>query len=286
MHTNTDPTAFRQRLQALRDRHAEQRSTAGSPRAQIPTADVVDGVATFRLYDPVDSWGDWWGTSAKEFAEALDQLPADVVEIRLHINSPGGEVFEAIAILNALRAHKARFVAVVDGLAASAASFIAAGADELVMAPNSELMIHDAWGLCVGNAADMVVMAELLDHLSDNVASVYAAKAGGSVEEWRASMQRETWFSASEAVDAGLADRISEPATTEGQPSNRFDLSIFTYAGRSHAPTPIIDAPSGAVEPEAAEVAEEPPASPPRSNNHQLARATLARRHAMTQEVL
>ena len=77
-------------------------------RASILTSDAADGVATLRLYDPVDSWGGDWGVSAKEFAQALDALPDDTAEIQLHINSPGGEVFEGVAILNLLRQHKAR----------------------------------------------------------------------------------------------------------------------------------------------------------------------------------
>jgi ATP-dependent Clp endopeptidase proteolytic subunit ClpP len=207
-----------------------------SARAELPKVDVADGVATLRLYDPIDSWGEFFGTSAKEFAAALDTLPANVHEIRLHLNSPGGEVFEGIAILNALRNHDAKVVAIVDGIAASAASFIACGADELVMARNSELMIHDAWGLCVGNAADMHAMADMLDHISDNIASIYADKAGGTVEEWRAVMAGEAWYSATEAVDAGLADRVDDRKADEAK--NRFDLSIFTYAGRQAAPAP------------------------------------------------
>lgn len=203
-------------------------------------APVIDGdVATMRLYDPIDSWGEWYGTSAKEFAAALDNLPSRVTEIRLHINSPGGEVFDGIAIVNALRSHPARVVAIVDGIAASAASFIACSADETVMAPNSELMIHDAWGLCVGNAADMREMAGMLDHLSDNVASIYAAKAGGTSEDWRASMAAESWYSAAEAVEAGLADRVDQPEPDEDESArNRHDLTIFTYAGREAAPDP------------------------------------------------
>jgi ATP-dependent Clp endopeptidase proteolytic subunit ClpP len=205
--------------------------------AAVPGAQGDDTTATLRLYDPIDSWGEYWGVSAKEFAAALDGLGSAVTEIRLHVNSPGGEVFEGIAILNALRAHPARVVAVVDGLAASAASFIACGADELVMARNSELMIHDAWGVCVGNAADMADMGGRLAHLSDNIASVYADKAGGTVQDWRAAMAGETWYSAAEAVEVGLADRIdAKPA--DDQAKARFDLSVFNYAGRSKAPTP------------------------------------------------
>jgi ATP-dependent Clp endopeptidase proteolytic subunit ClpP len=206
-------------------------------RAELPAQGGDETTAMFRLYDPIDSWGGDWGVSAKEFAAALDDLPDTVNEIRLHINSPGGEVFEGIAILNALRSHAARVVAVVDGLAASAASFVAVGADETVMAPNSELMIHDAWGLCVGNAEDMQTMAATLDHLSDNIASIYADKAGDTAAEWRAAMARESWYSAEEAVAAGLADKVGKPDAA-GSAQNRFDLSIFTYAGRSEAPAP------------------------------------------------
>lgn len=221
-------------LRRLRALHATERTPI---RAEAPKAGGGEGVAVFRLYDPIDSWGGDWGVSAKEFAAALDDLPSDTSEIRLHINSPGGDVFDGIAILNALRNHDARVVAVVDGIAASAASFVAAGADELVMARNSELMIHDAWGLCVGNAEDMRKLAEDLDRVSNNIASVYAEKAGTDVTDWRAAMARETWYTAAEAVDAGLADRIDKKKSADDA-KNRFDLSIFNYAGRDEAPEP------------------------------------------------
>src|SRR4051812_3626258 len=84
----------------------------------------VSDVATMRLYDVIDSWGGEWGISAREIADALDSVP-DVKEINLHINSPGGDAFEGIAILNLLRQHPANVTAYVDGIAASAASFIA-----------------------------------------------------------------------------------------------------------------------------------------------------------------
>lgn len=204
---------------------------------ELPDGPVEGGVATLRLYDPIDSWGGDWGVSAKEFTSALDALPKDVHTIQLHVNSPGGEVFDGIAILNALRNHPARVIAVVDGLAASAASFIAAGADEVVMGRNAQMMIHDARGITLGNAADMQQMADLLNRLSDNIANVYASKAGGTVANWRQAMLAETWYSAEEAVTAGLADRVEvqEAAT------NDFDLSNFKHAGRAEAPAPVLD---------------------------------------------
>ena len=203
-------------------------------RASVFPAEITDGVATLRLYDPIDSWGGEWGVSAKEFVGALGALPADTAEIRLHVNSPGGEVYEGITMLNALRNHKARVVVVVDGIAASAASFVAAGADETVMGQNSQLMIHDAWGLGMGNAADMRGLADVLDKISDNIASIYSVKAGGDVAAWRTAMLAESWYSADEAVAAGLADSVAEiPAA-----SNAFDLSIFAHKGRAEAPVP------------------------------------------------
>ncbi len=206
--------------------------------AEIAPADVNNDVATLRLYDPIDSYGDIWGVSAKEFQAALDQVK-DAKEIRLHINSPGGEVFEAVAIMNSLRAHPARVVAQVDGLAASAASFIAASADELVMSRNTTFMVHDAWGLCIGNAADMKQVAGVLDKLSDNIASVYAEKAGGTLAAWREVMLAETWYTADETVEAGLADRVDRPAPADQEAAqDRFDLGIFQHAGRAEAPGP------------------------------------------------
>lgn len=208
---------------------------ASTPPVQLDTA-------TMRIYEPIDSWGGEWGISALEFIDALDSLPANVRNIDLRINSPGGEAFEAIAILNALRDHPAKVTATVDGIAASAASFLATGADETVMAPNSQMMIHDASGIAIGRAADMAAMADVLNKISDNIASIYATKSGTSdVPGWRAAMLAESWYSAQEAVDAGLADRLSESGT---QPTDAFDLSIYTYSGRAAAPGPVPPVPS------------------------------------------
>jgi len=220
--------------------------TAGI-RASVLAPEISEGVAKLRLYDPIDDWGGDWGVSAKEFAVALAALPDDVHTIRLHINSPGGMVFEGVAILNQLRQHSAKVVAVVDGLAASAASFIACGADEVQMAPNTQLMIHDAWGLAIGNAATMREAGDLLDRLSDNIAAVYAAKTGGAVEEWRTAMLAESWYSAEEAVAAGLADSVvGAPDAAEVEDAKAsFDMSPFKYSGRAEAPAPILTSRAG-----------------------------------------
>src|SRR5690554_544560 len=118
--------------------------------APPPQGDAPE-IATIRLYGPIDSWGGYWGISAKDVGGVLDALPESVSQIILRINSPGGHVFEGISIMNLLAAHRAKVTAVVDGLAASAASVIAAGADETVMSPGTQMMIHCTSTIVWGN---------------------------------------------------------------------------------------------------------------------------------------
>jgi len=217
-------------------------------RAEV-TATVTDsGVATIRLYDPVDSWGGPFGVSAKEFVDTLDALPEETEEIRLLINCPGGEVWEGMAIYNSLRSHKARVVTVVEGLAASAASFIAMAGDEVIMRPASEMMIHDAWIVGIGNADGLREIADRIDAETMLIAGIYAEKAGTAVDMWREAMRAETWFSPSEAVEAGLVDRVESGVPSPAASANRFNLASFNYAGRRDAPAPAVQTSSALAE--------------------------------------
>lgn len=220
---------------------------------QDPTSTATADVYVF------DTIGGWMGVSADDFVRDVAAL--DVDQIVLHLNSPGGDAAEGVAIANVLRAHRARVVVRVDGIAASAASVIAMAGDEVVMSIGSQMMIHDAWGYAMGNAAEMVAAQRMLDSTSDSLASTYAARVGGTTEEWRAVMRAESWYTAEEAVTAGLADRVAaadEVGTAEGEQvtpggsgglwgmwdslraPERFDLSAFTYAGRDRAPAPVM----------------------------------------------
>lgn len=215
----TDVIARAQALSAkARDARAKLPGAA-APKATITPAKVADGVATLRLYDYIDPDGGYWGISADEFAQALDAIEEDVSRIELRINSGGGSVWDGLAILNTLRSHDASVTAVVDGIAASAASFIAVACDEVVMMPNSRMMIHDALGICLGQAVDMREYADFLDDSSDNIAEIYASKAGGTAADWRAQMTAKgllgQWYSAQEAVDAGLADSLGGQSDEE-----------------------------------------------------------------------
>lgn len=177
-------------------------------------------VAEIDLYDEIG----FFGITAADFRAELKAVTAG--RITLHINSPGGDVFDAVAIYNALRDHPAEITTVVDSLAASAASFIALAGDRVVMSKHAQMMIHDAWGMALGNADDMRKAAEFLDRQSDVIAGIYADRAGGTVEEWRALMAEETWFSDEEAVEAGLAHEIGSQQAAK----NSFDLSVFRNA--------------------------------------------------------
>jgi ATP-dependent Clp endopeptidase proteolytic subunit ClpP len=194
-------------------------------KAEAPAAEVF-------LYDEIGGYG----IDATQFINELSQVEAD--ELAVHINSVGGEVFAGFAIYQALKAHPANVTVHVDALAASIASVIAQAGDRVVMARNAEMMIHD--GMCgvIGNAAELRKTVDTLDRVSNNIASVYAERAGGDAEQWRTAMQAETWYSAEEAVAAGLADEIA-PATKRGS-RNAADLRIFNYAGRKFAPPPVV----------------------------------------------
>lgn len=204
---------------------------------------LAGGAAEVLVYDEIG----FFGVTADDFIRDLRGLTA--TEISLRINSPGGEIFDGIAIHNALRSHGAKITAYVDSLAASIASVIAMAGDHVVMMPHSQMMIHDGSGLAIGNADDMREMAELLDRQSDNIAGVYAERAGGTPDEWRKRMRAETWMTAAEAVELGLADEVANPPRRreeepeESKPEEMhasWDLSIFRYAGRDKAPAPAM----------------------------------------------
>lgn len=148
-------------------------------------------------------------TTAASFQKDLKEL-GEVSQINLHINSPGGSVFEGIAIGNMLRHHKARVVAHVDALAASIASVIVASCDEVIMPENSMLMIHNPWTISMGNAKELRKQADDLDKIAESSVVTYLAKAGEKLTEEKIKqiMDEETWMSAQEAYNYGLCDVV------------------------------------------------------------------------------
>lgn len=180
------------------------------------------------LYDAIvstEAEAEWFGGVAPEsFVKALRGIDAKTINLR--INSPGGSVFAARAIEQALRDHPAKVVAHIDGLAASAATFIAMAADEIVMGSGALFMIHKAWTGMYGNADDMRAEADLLDKIDGTLADTYATRTGKNADEVAAWMAAETWFTADEAVAAGFADRVAESAGAKSE----WNLSAYAKA--------------------------------------------------------
>jgi ATP-dependent protease ClpP protease subunit len=176
--------------------------------------DEVDFVeADLFIYDVIDGWGGDWGVSAMDVVNLLNAYEGDVLNVRL--NSPGGDFFEGVAILNALQRHPATVHVYVDGLAASAASVIAMAGDKRVMGLGAQLMVHEASTIAMGTAADMLKTAEMLEQTNDDIAALYAQCAGGEVADWRQKVAAETWFTATSAVECGLATEMAKKAEPE-----------------------------------------------------------------------
>ncbi len=216
--------------------------TEAEPRQWYSVQNIADDpkAANVEIYDDIIPF---IGANAADFRTEIKALGDDVETINLHVHSRGGNVYEAVAMMNTLRQHKAKVVTTVDSIAASAAGFIAVGAsDELVVAENAEIMAHLPWAMAVGDARDMRKAADDLDRIGKNIASIFAEKAGGTVDEWLAVLTEETWWSAQEAVDVGIADRVlkapKRTAKAASGAKNHFDLSVFNHAGRDHAPAP------------------------------------------------
>lgn len=167
-----------------------------------------NSTAEIWLYDQIGEsfWGD--GISAKAFQKELTGL-GKVNTINLRINSPGGDVFDGLAIYNQLKQHPARIVVDVDGLAASIASIIAMAGDEVRMASNAMMMIHNPHGMAVGDSTEMQRVAALLNQVKGNLADTYAARTGKSRAQLEAWMEDETWMTSETAVQHGFADAVS-----------------------------------------------------------------------------
>jgi ATP-dependent protease ClpP protease subunit len=223
------------RARALRERRAQARSSESAGPGYTIRA-LGDGVAEILIYDEIS----YWGISADAFARELATVDAGTLNVRL--NSPGGDVFDGVAIYNSLVLHPATVNVTVEGLAASIASVIMQAGDTRTVMAASQTMIHDAWGIVVGSAADMLEYAAVLERVSEMIAGVYAARTG-TPDGWRDAMLAETWYGPDEAVAAGLADSVyapgAQPADSAVLPLARaWDLSIFQHAGREAAPVP------------------------------------------------
>jgi ATP-dependent protease ClpP protease subunit len=180
------------------------------------------------IYDEIGAWG----ITAREFVKEFKAIKTGTINVR--INSYGGEVNDGIAIYNTIAQHAANVVVWIDGIAASAASFIAMAGDQIKIARNAEVMIHDAMCAAIGNAADMLSVAEELAKCSDKIADIYAQRTGKDASHWREQMCANkglgTRYTGVEAVEAGLADEVVGENEDAIKARARWDASIYNRA--------------------------------------------------------
>lgn len=188
-------------------------------------ADVSGDVATVWLYDAIG----WFGIEAGPFVKEIAGIKAKSIDLR--INSPGGDVFDARAMKTALDAFDGKVTAYIDGLSASAATFLMMAADEIVISDGAFVMVHNAWGLTMGNAEEHRAMAGVLDKVDDAIVADYRKKTGKAEAELRAMMAAETWFTAEEALSAGFVDRIAgKDDGADAKAASRWNLSAYAKA--------------------------------------------------------
>ncbi len=178
-------------------------------------------VADVYIYDEIS----WLGVDPENFVKDIAEIRSET--IRVHLNTPGGYVFDGVAIYNALKNHKAKIETHIDGLAASIGSVIAMAGETIYMAENAFLMIHDPFVIAIGNADDLRKTAGLLDKIKGTLVATYAKRTGNdseTIEQW---MKEETWFTAKEAKENGFVDHITDEAE---EIENQYDLSVFNHA--------------------------------------------------------
>ena len=171
------------------------------------------------IYDVIG----WPFNDAGEIIRALAGIDTKTVTVR--INSPGGDVFDAIAIFNALQSHKSKIITRIESLAASAASFIALAGKEVQAYQNAMVMIHEPWVLAAGSQHDLREIADILEKISGNMVDIYSQNSNVGKKEIRDMLQAETWFTAKEARERGFVDTIIDGKAAKAQ----FDLSMFAH---------------------------------------------------------
>lgn len=167
----------------------------------------------------------WGGVAAESFVPQIRAVQAKTIHLR--INSPGGDVFAAQAIAQALRDSKAQVIAHVDGMALSAATVVATAAAEIEMAIGALYMVHRAWTIAIGNTNELMEHAALLEKVDGTLAVQYAQRTGAGLDDMLAVMDAETWMTAQEAVEAKFVDRVAEEAP---QVDAAWDLSAYAKA--------------------------------------------------------
>ena len=215
----------------------------------------ANDTAEISIYDEIG----FWGVSAASFAQDLKSCGNNLKQINLHIHSPGGDVFDGIAIYNLLKNHPANVTVYIDGLAASMASVIAMAGNEVIMPENAMMMIHKPWGIQGGDAEDMRKYADLLDKVENTLIPAYANKTGKTPKELAEMLSAETWLNGKECVEQGFADKLAEPLVAMASIKSR---KLEDFENMPKAMKDMLFKPQGNAGTNPASQATTPPAQP------------------------
>lgn len=215
-------------IQLLRD-NAQQQHRVRAESSATGTNVYVEGVISAD-----------WGVSAADLRAAFTQ--ADGKDVALHINSPGGDAFEGRAMQAVIAGYSGKVTAIVEGVAASAATLLVMAAAEAQIVQGSRLMIHNGWTLAIGDRNAMLEMHQLLASFDAELAAEYARHTGGDAAHMTALMDAETWFTADEAKDAGFVDSVIKAPDTSASKAARWNLSAYANAPKpADRPPPTDD---------------------------------------------
>ncbi|MCS0497872.1 Clp protease ClpP [Ancylobacter sp. MQZ15Z-1] len=184
---------------------------------------AADDAADIYIYGDIGGW--WGGIEPQEIAEEIAAL--DVATLNVHVNSPGGVVFDGIAIYNAFASHDANIVMHVEGIAASIASVIVMAGDEIRVGESANIMIHKPWSFMIGDADEMRAEADVLDGLEQGIVDIYRARTENDADALKVWMKAETWFRGQQAVDDGFADSVTPNKTKEKKAARSALLDIY-----------------------------------------------------------
>jgi ATP-dependent protease ClpP protease subunit len=188
--------------------------------------DNAAGTAELFIYGEIGGW--WDGPTTEEIVKGIAALDASQITVR--INSPGGSVFDGVAIYNALATHPAEIIVKIEGVAASIASVIAMAGDKIMIGEAANIMIHKPWSLVVGDAASMRKEADILDNLEGGILDIYASRTGIDMKHLSTWVADETWFRGQQAVEEGFADEIIPAKTKKAQAARSQIYAMFKNA--------------------------------------------------------
>lgn len=190
-------------------------ATTNQPLRVVDKEDSAD----IYLYSAI---GDWFGeVSANDFVKELNNIKSN--DVHLYIDSPGGDVFEARSIATNIKRSEKNITAHIDGLCASAATYIATSCNSVEMAEGTFFMIHKAWTLAIGNSEELLSVAEMLDKVDSTIAKDFTKKTGLSQDEVLNLMSKETWLTDEEALEKGFVDSIFKG----GNVGNKWNLDVY-----------------------------------------------------------